>query len=354
MKTSPSLWSRKNRASLLRTLFQMVIFLGALLLPTGIFHMLCPFGGIATLTRLFSQGLFIPKTASSNILLLATVLLTTLIAGPVFCGWLCPLGSIQEWINIFAQKMKIPQLKLSKNVERFISLSKYALLFLILYTTARSFNLVFINADPYYALMHLFTSEVAPLALMVLFATLTASLFIQRPWCRFLCPLGALLGPLGKLSILKIHRPSEKCISCSSCRKICPVGLNPCEQEIQTSSLCIRCGLCEPACPPKVRKTRHTFTLSLILALILASVSFFTAHEKTVEIHSATVNSQGFTVKMQSTLQQVAEGTNTSLSSLYTLLDLPTGYDSSTRLVDIEDDFENKSWSWIETQFLPR
>lgn len=352
MKPSRSLSAKTRKEILIRRIFQIAVFLGAMFLPVGIFHMICPFGGIATLTRLLSQGLYINKTSFSNLVLLASVVLTTIIAGPVFCGWLCPLGSIQEWINSLAQKMRIPQVKLSKKVERFASLPKYALLLLILYTTARSFNLVFINADPYYALMHLFSNEVAPLALMILIFTLFASLFIQRPWCRFLCPLGAILGPLGRVSILKIHRPSKTCISCGCCKNVCPVGLDPTEKEHVESSRCIRCGLCETSCPPKLRNTRHTFTLSLIIALMVFSVSFFTAHDKISEIQSPTQSSQTFTVKMQSTLLQVAEGTNSSLSSLYTLLGLPSDYDANTQLVDIEDDYEDKTWSWVQAQLL--
>ncbi len=346
MRISSSLsYSRR-----IRTLVQATLFLGALALPVGIFHMICPMGGIATLTRLASQGLFIPKTGFANIILLSGVLTTTIVAGPVFCGWLCPLGSVQEWINTLARKVHIPQGSISKNLDRVLSSTKYLILALIVYMTAKSFNLVFIKADPYYALMHFYTGEVAPLALLVLFTTLLTSLFIQRPWCRWLCPLGAVLSFIGKFSILKIQRPSDVCIACGACSKACPVGLDPSAQDTVKSSSCIRCGLCEPACPPKLRKTRHTNTISLIIALFLTSL-FFLAPLLTGQGNVLTeVRAQQATITMQTRLSELEAITDKDTAAILTLLGLPDNYDLSTRLVDVEDDFEEKSWLWIENK----
>jgi len=348
MRTSSSPSRKTKGAKRIRTVVQATLFLGALTIPVGIFHMICPMGGIATLTRLFSQGLFIPKTGIANILLLAGVLLTTIVAGPVFCGWLCPLGSIQEWVNALARKIKIPQAKVNKSLDRVLKITKYLVLALIVYMTAKSFNLVFIKADPYYALMHFYTGEVAPLALIILFTTLIASLFIQRPWCRWLCPLGAVLSFIGKFSILKIKRPSEACIACGACSKACPVGLDPSEKETVVASSCIRCGLCEGACPPKLRKSRHTYTISLIIALVLTSL-FFLAPLLTRQGPSHLDGTiQQATISMQTRLNELQAITGKGTSEILTLLELPDDYDLATRLVDIEDDYEEKSWMWIE------
>ena len=347
MKTSSSLSHKTKQARRIRLFVQVSIFVGALALPVGIFHMICPMGGIATLTRLVSQGLFIPKTGLANIILLSGVLLTTLVAGPVFCGWLCPLGSVQDWTNTLARKGKIPQVRVNNGLDRVLKGIKYVVLALIVYMTAKSFNLVFIKADPYYALMHFFTGEVAPLAMILLGTTLAASLFIQRPWCRWLCPLGAVLSFLGKFSILKIKRPSDACIACGACSKSCPVGLDPSAQDTVTASTCIWCGLCETACPPKLRKSRHTYTISLIIALLLTSLFFlaplFTSARSLSEGKAPTAQ-----ISMQTRLNELEAMTGENITEILTLLELPDDYDLSKRLVDIEDDYEEKSWLWIE------
>lgn len=345
MKRSSSQSRKPKQARRLRTSVQILLFAGALALPVGIFHMLCPMGGIATLTRLFSQGLFIPKTGLANIILLAAVLITTIVAGPVFCGWLCPLGSIQDWANALARKIRIPQITVRKSLDRVLQVTKYLVLALILFATARSFNLVFIKADPYYALMHFYTGEVAPLALIILFTTLLASMFIQRPWCRWLCPLGAILSLLGKFSILKVKRPSDACIACGACSKACPVGIDPSAQDQVVSSTCIRCGLCEDACPPKLRKRGHAYTISFSIALLLTSLFFLTPLLTTSD---ATLHRDGSTITMQTRLNELETMTGMSTAEILALLELPADYETSKRLVDIEDDFEQKSWLWLE------
>lgn len=344
MKRSSSLLHRTRRGRWIRTSIQASLFLGALILPVGIFHTICPMGGIATLTRLVSQGLYIPKTGIANIILLMAVLTSTIVAGPVFCGWLCPLGTVQEWTNALARKVKVPQVRVAHSVDRFLKILRYLVLTLILYATAKSFNLAFIKADPYYALMHFYTGEVAPLALIILCATLISSLFIQRPWCRWLCPLGAVLSFVGKFSIIKVRRPSEGCIWCGACSKACPVGLDPSAEERVVSSTCIRCGLCETACPPKLRTTRHAYTLSLCIALLLMTLFFLAPHLG----RAGDGNAQQTTVSMQTTVDELPTITGRPMAEILALLELPEGYDSSTRLVDIEDDFEQKSWLWIE------
>ena len=349
MRTLSSQSDRTRRERGIRFFVQATLFLSSLLLPVGIFHMICPMGGIATLTRLVSQGLYVPRTGLTNIILLSGVLITTLVAGPVFCGWLCPLGSIQEWIHTLAKRMRIPQTKVPHAVGHVVKGTKYVVLALILYATVKSFNLVFIKADPYYALMHFYTGEVAPLALIILGFTLIASLFLHRPWCRYLCPMGAILSAMGKFSILKIHRPSETCISCKACSKACPVGLDPSAQETVSNSSCIRCGLCETSCPPKLRKKRHTYTISLLAALLLASL-FFLAPLLTKQTSIAESKNQTLTISMQTRLGELQELTGDNMGEILNLLELPQDYDLSKRLVDIEDDFEEKSWQWIESQ----
>ncbi len=348
MKKLP-LWLNKifaKKEGAIRTLVQITVFTGAVLLPVGIFHMICPMGGIATLTRFFSQGLFIPKTSISNFIILGAVLLVTIIAGPVFCGWICPLGSVQDWVRSLSKKFKIKRLTVPRYINTALSLLRFGVLALVIFATAKSLSLMFMRLDPYYALMHFWTGEVFPLSILILALTLILSLFIDRPWCRWFCPLGAVLSVIGKISIFKIKKPSSKCINCGSCHKACPVGLHPEEKEAVADIRCIRCGLCTPSCPPKVRTNKTNFIISFVSALFLLVV-FFTVPLFT---QKSSGTQAGGEITMNTTIQAASENLGISEKEILTKLGLPPTYETDTKLIDIEDDYEDITWAFIKEE----
>lgn len=258
-----------------RPIVQAAVIAALIALPTGLFHLACPFGGVETLTRVFAQGLYVPKTGLANLILLGAVLLSSLIAGPVFCGWICPLGAAQDWVRSLGRRLGIRALNAPKKLERVLSLGRYLVLGLIVWATAQSFNLVFMKADPYYALLHFWTGEAAPLALAAMAVVLVASLFVARPWCRWFCPLGALLSLVGNFSFITIKRPAS-CAGCRFCAKACPVGLDLSKNEATSDPRCIRCGDCAAACPPmaaigkrKPRAAQIAVTAALLVAFAL-------------------------------------------------------------------------------------
>ncbi len=265
----------RNRPRSPRPIVQAAVLAALLTVPAGLFHLTCPFGGVETLTRVFAQGLYVPKTGLANLLILGAVLVSALIAGPVFCGWICPLGSVQDWVRALGRKLGIRALNLPSKAERALSLGRYLVLGLIIWSTAQSFNLAFMKADPYYALLHFWTGEVAPAALAIAAIVLAASIFVARPWCRWLCPMGALMTLLGRFSVLKIKRPAD-CVDCRSCARACPVGLDLSKEEATSDRRCIRCGDCAAACPPRIGGRRRWPRLAQV-AVAAALLAVFAA-----------------------------------------------------------------------------
>jgi len=84
---------------------------------------------------------------------------------------------------------------------------------------------------------------------IVLVVTLVASFFIERPWCRYACPLGAASGILGKVSPIYLKREASACTSCKICTKACPIGLEVHTATTIKSVDCISCLECVGACP---------------------------------------------------------------------------------------------------------
>lgn len=222
-------------------------------LPTASLHAVCPFGGVVTLYTYLTDGLLIKKIHESSLVLLGLVFMLSILAGPVFCGWICPLGSVQEWIGKIGRKILGHRYNkvVPNRVDRSLSYLRYAVLAWVLIVTAISFDLVFSAVDPYFALFQFWTGEVALSAIVILLVVLGLSLIVERPWCRYACPYGALLGISNKFRIFSIRRNSKTCVDCKRCDTACPMGIEVSGKEKVRDLRCISCMACtsEAVCP---------------------------------------------------------------------------------------------------------
>ncbi len=190
---------------------------------------------------------------------LGLLILFGLLLGRVVCGWLCPFGLIQELLY------KIPSPKLAKNKStRTLTKLKYILgiLFVIVLPLIFFFAVgVGVPAFCKYicpagtleaAVPLISTNPFLKQSLGLLFnwkaflliVTVLASVFVYRPFCRFICPLGAFYGLFNKLSYFGIQVNEDKCIGCNACINKCKMDcLKVGDRE------CINCGECIDTCP---------------------------------------------------------------------------------------------------------
>ncbi|MDD4160468.1 MAG: 4Fe-4S binding protein [Synergistaceae bacterium] len=220
--------------------------------PTGspTVDAMCPFGGLESIYSWLKNGYWLRRIALSSFILFIGAVLATLLTGRVFCGWICPLGAVNEFVSAGSRKLGIKNIQLPYLIDKYLRYLKYAILLLVLYTTWKFGTLTFRDYDPWAAWMHLSAgwSEFG-YGTAVLFTTLFLGLFIQRFWCRYLCPLGAALALISKFSLVKVYRDKSPCINCGKCSMVCPVGLTPDKDIVQRDGECIACGKCYSACP---------------------------------------------------------------------------------------------------------
>jgi len=242
----------------------------------------CPFGAIETLPSLLTTGTFLKKTAISGFIVLGAVVGATMVGRASFCGWLCPLGTVVEWVHRAARFLArvaggIPGAgRLGKAASRWgarrarrgawlrsergrawdrrLRYLRYGVLALILATTFTGGRLVFEAYDPFKAVFH-FQIETA-LTLGVLVLLLVTSLLVERFWCRYLCPLGAVVSLGSRLSPAGVTRDSGACTDCGRCDAACGMGIDVSHVERVTSGQCSLCGDCTDACP--VEGALHT------------------------------------------------------------------------------------------------
>jgi ferredoxin len=133
--------------------------------------------------------------------------------GRVFCAGVCPFGALQELVNV-------KNYRLSKAVTSVLGLLPWIyLVFAVLFAVTQS-RFIICRFDPFVGIFRL-GGDFALIAFGV--ALLAASIFTGRPFCRFICPYGALLSLFSRVSIWKIKLTTKTCNNCELCHNACPV-----------------------------------------------------------------------------------------------------------------------------------
>jgi len=223
---------------------------GIPLLASASLHSLCPFGGVVTIYQYATVGTFVQKIHESAFVLMVIGFVLAILFGPVFCGWVCPLGTIQEWVAKWGKKL-FRRRFVPTRIDNLLRYIRYLVLAWVVYVTATSGTLIFADYDPYFALFNFWSGEVAWTALAILGLTLVLSLFIERPWCKYACPYGAVLGISNLFRVFKIKRVESTCKADGACSIMCPMNIPVDSIKTVRDHQCISCLECtsEALCP---------------------------------------------------------------------------------------------------------
>lgn len=181
------------------------------------------------------QLLMLGKLPSANLpmvlLVVSIVILSSLLVGRVFCGYVCPPGALQE----LAYLAPIRKVRVSSSITVKVRLMVFAAM--VALAVWLSFNLTKVLGLP-----DLFQLVAGP-GLVIFLAIIIASTVVYRPFCRFACPFGALTSLLSWRSVYGVRRTS-KCVDCRRCEKVCP----PQVLKERAGSECYLCGRCLATC----------------------------------------------------------------------------------------------------------
>ncbi len=165
------------------------------------------------------------------------VLASTVLWGRLYCGRICAFGALTQLMDLAVpRKLRV---EVPAKLEQRANAIKYGLLVAVLvYFVATRDVAVYRYVEPFW-MFGLFGTKPMWIGLAVL---LLATVFVRNLYCRFLCPVGALLGVISKLTVFKIKRWSE-CNTCKICEKTCEWGAIRGPKIIEAE--CVRCDDCE-------------------------------------------------------------------------------------------------------------
>ncbi len=201
------------------------------------------------------------------------LILLGVLLGRFICGFLCPFGWLQELLH------KIPGKKLSTKKLKPLTYLKYAILLLAVVLLPA----IVVNdlgmGDPFFckyicpqgvlegaiplaAVNEGIRSALGPLfnrKLIILIVVVVLSVLFYRPFCKWICPLGAFYALMNKVSLLGIKVDEHKCVSCGKCARVCKMDVDVTKSPNHTE--CIRCGKCITACPTDAIKFNYGFEM---------------------------------------------------------------------------------------------
>ncbi len=326
----------------------------------------CPFGAVESFLTYVFTGEYLKRIYTSSFILFGIVFVSTIVFGRVFCSHLCPLGALQEWIRALGRKLGIRKdIELPKSVDRYARYLKYVALVAIVYFSYAVGDLVFRAYDPFNALMHLgneMDEKIAGYSILAL--VLFASLFTKNWWCRYFCPLGAMLAIVRKISPFRIRRNERSCVGCGECDRSCPAGLDVSVVSEVNSSDCISCLECVKTCPNSSLKaavfgkdiSKKMFSLLVVgaffvpLGIVVMTPLWQTKTPSNIVDEVGNINVAD--IRGSNTLNHVIEMTGVPLHVFQERLGLPNGVDTALKLNEIgpKYDLKNAEGAVLETE----
>ena len=255
-----TLFEKMSLTQAVRHAFQIV---GFVLMPGLFIVALSSFKG---LWQAILGGHFTWSAMGAPILTLLAVIPITALWGRFFCGYLCAFGGMQELAGYIGKKLKIPKLTITPEADRIMRKIKYGVLavLFVLWTFSISYDFispwsVFGQYADYRGWSDL--SGWFSVGGQLLIAIVAFSLFVERGFCRYFCPLGGVFSLISRGRLFRV-KGNGRCAGCGKCDSECPMGVSVSTEAggaipggSVTSSECIDCFRCVERCGAKALYT---------------------------------------------------------------------------------------------------
>jgi len=320
--------SKFKPISLIRHLIQLLAFI---LFP-GFF--VVTFTGIRSIASAIIAGNWTVSSMGMTTFMVVGVLLITAVLGRFFCGFICSFGAAGDLLHFIGKSLHIHQIKIPHEVDNVLKYIKYFVLTIeVIFGWVLGLSAFSGTNDPWNVFGMAFTIKNPNFSILVsiggfiLIAIFAASIFIERFFCKYLCPLGAIFAIISKGRLFRLKKPTANCGKCSACTHNCSMGIDLRGTDVIDSGECIDCMECKNICPKNNISTSVNST-----AVAIASAAALTGCYYAGNI-VLPVNSEALTTTNSSTTTDFTTSSNgTTGSDSTTSNNGNTSSDSSTAL----------------------
>ena len=288
--------NEKKKFSLTQIIRHCIQLAGFLLFP-GLF--LSVYSAFKNIYISAVAGTFTWAANGPELLLIIAVVLVTVLLGRFFCGFLCSFGALGDLIYAVSGKFMKHRRLPGRKLDRIMKWGKYIIL-LGLFIFVWNLGVVISNdINPIYVfgmLSRPTTTEALTSAIsiggLLLLIIMIGSTFVERFFCRYLCPAGAILSVLSLPRLFRIKRNNETCVSCSACNHKCSMGVEVSHGKRITSGECINCMKCIPACPKESLSTNAAPVMAGTAAAAMITGLYYVGTIRQESITTASASNQ--------------------------------------------------------------
>ena len=234
---------------------KVVIQILSLALIPGLFEE--EFAAVGSIVSCIYKGNISWESVKYSVWMLVATVPATVLVGRFFCGFFCSFGAVQDllWFGSHRLRALFPGKRNLKKADRIFRFAKYAVLFYFIIFVWSGVTAVktagpwqvfgqYVSFGHWPGLKPLLS--VGGILLLVIFI---GSLFVQRFFCRYFCPMGAIYSLISQTSFLKIDKPRERCGKCHLCTSKCTMGMDLTKKDRIAGGECISCQKCVSWCP---------------------------------------------------------------------------------------------------------
>ncbi|MCH5139115.1 4Fe-4S binding protein, partial [Clostridiaceae bacterium UIB06] len=238
-----------KKSQVLRHTIQLIMFFA---LP-GIYAM--TFSQAKTVYKMIINGNFDFIQVLPSLMEFISVMIVTILMGRWFCGWICAFGAYNDLVYFISKKIFNRKFKVDERVDSILKYTKYVILIFIIIVSWTFGSSILQSTSPWdvFGQITNISSIVYNLLIgLILLVLITiGAAFIERFFCRYLCPLGAIFAILSRIGIVKINKPKADCDKCRACTINCSMGLELYQLDCAKGGNCINCLKCAEVCPRK-------------------------------------------------------------------------------------------------------